>query len=358
MQRKRILITGAAGFIASYLIDELLREGWQVVGIVDFSKYGEQPQPHVGKDHYEFVRGDCKDPALLRSLLDGCDHLLAGAAIIGGVDYLEQRAYDLLAENERITAATFDAAIDAFRTGSLEKITVLSSSMVFSSSATATLREGDELHCAPPRSTYGFQKLACEYFARGAHEQYGLPFTIVRPFNCIGTGDFHARDGRSTDCGSVRMAMSHVVPDLIRKVLAGQDPLHILGDGKQVRHFTYGGDLARGIRLAIESPEAFNQDFNIASAQATTVLELAEMIWCKLRPDTPFRYQCDKPAKYDVRKRMPDVSKAKHLLGFEATSDLSWVLDDVIEWVRENVHNGVIRGAVPRPDNQPSVSRS
>ena len=85
--------------------------------------------------------------------------------------------------------------------------------------------------------------------------------------------------------GNVKLALSHVVPDLVLKVLKGQDPLHILGDGSQVRHYTYGGDLARGIRLAMESPDAVNNDFNLSTAQSTTVLELAECIWSKIHGD-------------------------------------------------------------------------
>ncbi len=98
--------------------------------------------------------------------------------------------------------------------------------------------------------------------------------------------------------------MSHVVPDLVQKVLKGQDPLHILGDGRQVRCYTYGGDLARGIRLAIESPAATNEDFNLSTARATTVLELAEAIWKKIKgPDEPLRVVSDQPFTYDVQKR-------------------------------------------------------
>jgi len=72
--------------------------------------------------------------------------------------------------------------------------------------------------------------------------------------------------------------MSHVLPDLVLKVLSGQDPLHLLGSGQQVRHYTYGGDVARGIRMAIESDRAANEDFNISTAKSTTVLELAQMV--------------------------------------------------------------------------------
>ncbi len=76
--------------------------------------------------------------------------------------------------------------------------------------------------------------------------------------------------------GNVRLAMSHVVPDLVQKLVKGQDPLHILGDGKQVRHYTYGGDLARGIRVCVEHPAALNQDFNLSTSVRTTVLELPQ----------------------------------------------------------------------------------
>src|SRR5262249_55010710 len=146
-----------------------------------------------------------------------------------------------------------------------------------------------ERRCPPPRSTYGFQKLATEFFAQGAWEQYQLPYTIVRPFNCIGVGERRALSDQEILSGNVKLAMSHVVPDIVQKVLKGQDPLHILGEGNQVRCYTYGGDLARGIRLAIEAEEARNQDFNLSTSTATTVRELAELIWKKIKGDEPFR---------------------------------------------------------------------
>jgi UDP-glucose 4-epimerase len=136
--------------------------------------------------------------------------------------------------------------------------------------------------------------------------------------------------------------MSHVVPDLVQKVLKGQDPLHILGDGRQVRHYTYGGDLARGIRMAVESPAATNQDFNLSTAQSTTVLELAELIWRKVRGDEPLRIVQDKPYPYDVQKRVPAVAKASRVLGFEATTSLSDALDEIIPWIRKQIEIGGI----------------
>ena len=173
--------------------------------------------------------------------------------MIGGISYFHEFAFDLLAENERILASTFDAAIASHKAGRLQRIVVLSSSMVFESTTVFPTPEGAERTSPPPISTYGFQKLASEYFAHGAWEQYQLPYTILRPFNCVGIGERRAVRDTDIMSGNVKLALSHVVPDLVLKMLKGQDPLHILGDGSQVRHYTYGGDLAHGIRLAMES---------------------------------------------------------------------------------------------------------
>ena len=266
----RILVTGAAGFICGYLVPELLEAGHDVVGLDNFSKYGPLVKSYDDHPGYRFVQGDAKDVALVSELAADCDQVVAAAAMIGGISYFHEFAYDLLAENERILAATFDAAIAAHRSGRLERIVVLSSSMVYESATVFPTPEGAQLTSPPPVSTYGFQKLASEYFAKGAHEQFGLPFTILRPFNCVGIGEKRALRDSDIMSGNVKLALSHVVPDLVNKVLQGQDPLHILGDGTQVRHYTYGGDLAHGIRLAIESRQAVNDDFNLSTAQRTT----------------------------------------------------------------------------------------
>jgi nucleoside-diphosphate-sugar epimerase len=137
--------------------------------------------------------------------------------------------------------------------------------------------------------------------------------------------------------------MSHVVPDLVQKVLKGQDPLHILGEGNQVRHYTYGGDLARGIVECVESDKTINDDFNLSTAESTTVLDLAELIWTKIKgPDVPFRYVSDPAFEYDVQKRVPSVDKAKQVLGYEATTSLDQMLDEVIPWIDQAIKDGTI----------------
>jgi UDP-glucose 4-epimerase len=339
----KTLISGSSGFIGGYVVEELLRRGHDVIGVDNFSKYGRVAKSYDDHPRYRLVQGDARDTDLMTELLSDCDHFVAGAALIGGISYFHTYAYDLLASNERIIAASCDAAIKAHQAGRLQKVTYLSSSMVFESTDRWPSVEGDERRVPPPLSSYGFQKLAVEYFAHAAWDQYHLPYTIVRPFNCVGIGESRALGDVEIDSGNVKLAMSHVVPDLVQKVLKGQDPLHILGAGDQVRHYTYGGDLAHGIVECVEREEAENQDFNISTAESTTVLDLAELIWTKVKgPDVPFRYVSDPAFEHDVQKRVPDVTKAKRVLGVEATTSLSDMLDEVIPWIERAIGEGTI----------------
>jgi len=337
------LITGSQGFIGGYVVEELLARGYQVVGLDNYSKYGRVAKSYDSNPNYKLVEGDARDEKLMTDLLLDCDHLIAGAALIGGISYFHAYAYDLLATNERIMAATCDAAIKAHRQGRLNKVTYLSSSMVFESTTHWPSVEGDERKVPPPLSSYGFQKLAVEYFAKAAWDQYQLPYTIVRPFNCVGIGEGRALGEVEVLSGNVQLAMSHVVPDLVQKILKGQDPLHILGEGQQVRHYTYGGDLAKGIVTCMEHPAALNEDFNISTAESTSVLALAEVIWKKIKgPEVPFRHVSDPAYEYDVQKRVPSVEKAKRVLGFECTTTLDEMLDEVIPWIEMALREGRI----------------
>ena len=321
---------------------ELLDHGHEVIGVDNYSKYGKVERSYDNHPCLTFVEGDAKDVKLLKDLIVDCDQAVALAGIIGGISLFHERAYDLLAENERLNAAVFDACIWAFREKRLKKINVISSSMVFERTKQFPTIEGEQLKCSPPMSTYGFQKLACEYFAKGAFEQYGLPYTIIRPFNAVGIGEKKAKMEKEILSGNIKLAMSHVVPDLVQKTLKGQDPLHIFGSGNQVRHYTYAGDIARGIRLCIESEKAVNEDFNLSTPVSTSVLELAETIWKKINGDKSFRHVSDKPFLYDVQKRIPSVGKAKRILEFEAKTTLSEALDEVIPWIQRQIEAGGI----------------
>lgn len=335
---KTVVVTGSSGFIGGYVVEELLRKNYKVIGVDNFSKYGRVQKSYENHENFKLIEGDVQNVSLMTELLMDANHFVAGAALIGGISYFHTYAYDLLAQNERIIASSCDAAIASRAAGSnLEKVTYLSSSMVFESTTRWPSKEGDERLVPPPLSSYGFQKLAVEYFARAAWQQYGLPFTILRPFNCVGIGESRALGDVEIRSGNVKLAMSHVVPDLVQKVFRDQNPIHILGTGEQVRHYTYGGDLARGIVLSLDHPAAYNQDFNLSTATGHSVKDLVEIIWSKMRGDEPLSITHDEAFEYDVQMRVPDVTKAKDLLGFEATTPLEEMLDEVIPWIEKAI---------------------
>jgi len=333
---KKILITGSQGFIGSYLCAEFLEKGYQVVGIDNFSKYGPISRPHDNHPNFELIEMDVidLDPDNILPILRNVEYIIAGAAMIGGITYFHKYAYDLLATNERILASTFDLAIKLNKNHNLRRIIVLSSSMVFENTDVYPTPESEIKTCAPPLSTYGFQKLAVEYFCKGAKEQYDLPYTIIRPFNCVGVGEEDAIGEHEVKSGNIKLMMSHVLPDIINKIMKGQDPLHILGTGEQIRCYTNGKDIARGIRMAMESDMAINNDFNISTPVATSVLEIAQLVWEILNPGKEFAFVSDSAYEYDVQKRIPNTSKAKEMIGFEAEIGLEESVIEVIEYMR------------------------
>jgi len=331
----KICVTGSQGFIGSYLCQELLDCGYEVVGVDNYSKYGFVARPHDNHHGFSFytldIVRDYKEFAYI-AREEKPDVMVALAAMIGGISYFHKYAYDLLATNERILANTFDISLDLFKKNVLKKIVVISSSMVFERATVYPTPESHIADCPAPKSTYGFQKLASEYFCKGAYEQWKLPYTIARPFNCVGVGEQEAALS-----GNEKILLSHVLPDLVFKTLRlkKDDALPILGDGSQVRHYTNGRDVARGIRLCVEDKN-LNMDYNISSPVATTVKELGEKVWQQVHgTEARFAFM-DQPYQYDVQLRSPDVSKAEKYLGFTAEIPLVQSVKEVAEWMQLN----------------------
>jgi len=340
--QQKILITGGAGFVGAYICQEMLDHGYEVICIDNFSKYGYLEKGFYIHPNFRLINGDCKNHNLMLELASEVDYIIAGAAMIGGISYFHRYAYDLLSENEKILASTFDAAINSFKNHRLKRILVISSSMVFESTNNFPTPESEVKRCPPPLSTYGFQKLSSEYFAKGAWEQYRLPYTVIRPFNAVGLGEGRARDSEVVSQGELTLALSHVLPDLAQKLVKGQKPLQILGSGKQIRCYTHAKDISRGIRLALESSKAINEDFNISAARVTSVMELARLVWNFLRPEEEFAHELIEGFEYDVQERIPDVTKARQVLGFEAEIGLESSVEEVCTWVQGAVSKGLI----------------
>lgn len=344
---KTVIITGSQGFLGGYLCRELLAAGYKVVGYDDYSKYGYVKRDYDNHPNFTFYEFDLSAdiPAFEAHKPD---YIILAAALIGGIACFHKYAFDLIMQNELIMANCYESILDLSKKP--ERVITISSSMVyegadkedekikrnqdgvdwnFYETTVWPTKESQLAELPPPVSTYGGQKLMTEYWARGAWEQYGIPFTIIRPFNCVGLGEEASKFDAEVMSGNIKLLMSHVLPDLMNKALQGQDPLHILGDGSQVRCYTHGKDIARGIRLAMESDKSLNNDYNISVARPTSVMELAELVWKKVNPSIPFRVLSDPPFEHDVQKRIPDVSKAKEQLGFEAQITLEETIDEL-----------------------------
>lgn len=337
----KVLITGSQGFIGSYLCNEFLNSGYEVCGVDNFSKYGMLKRSHDDRKKFRLYIGDICDTNWFENLCQNVkpDFIIAGAAMIGGISYFHKYAYDLLATNERILASTFDAAINLHKEKILKRIVVLSSSMVYENTEIYPTPENEINKCPVPFSTYGFQKLASEYFAIGAWEQYKLPYSIVRPFNCVGLGEEKALSDEEMNENNNTLMLSHVLPDIIKKIMIGQDPLEILGSGEQLRCYTHGKDIALGVRLVLESDKAINETFNISTSISHSVLDLAKIVWSKLKKDKNFEFKLVPGFEYDVQKRIPDTSKAFELLGFRAKYSLENAIDELIDYMKEKYNN-------------------
>ncbi len=358
---KTICITGSQGFLGGYMCREFLNAGYKVVGFDDYSKYGVVKRDYDNHPNFTLNVLD-----LSRNVPDFEVHkpdvIILAAALIGGISLFHQYAFDLIMQNELIMANCYKAILSL--TKKPERVVTISSSMVYEGAdrENEKLESLAQMSCCgpnnfyihpsqqawpssesqvedfpPPVSTYGGQKLMCEYWAKGAWEQYKIPYTIIRPFNAVGLGEEKSSFDCEVTSGDIKLLMSHVLPDLMNKALRGQKPLRILGDGKQSRCLTHGKDIARGIRLAAESEAGLNNSFNISTPRETTIMELAKLVWEKVNPSEPFQVAHDTPYEHDVQRRAPDVSKAQNLLGFEAQVTLEESIDELYNHMKNQM---------------------
>ena len=311
-----MVVTGGAGNIGTAVVRRLLRDGdWQV-RISD-----QRPPSPWASERCEVHTGDLRDIRAARDAVRGCSHVIHLAAIVGGIANFHQLPHSLLEVNTALYNAVFRAALEE----PVERLVYVSSSMVFERATRFPTPEDDVLEVAAPRSAYGFSKLAGEVYCRALADEHGLPYTICRPFNAYGPGELPEDEP----------GLAHAVPDLIRKVLAGQRPIQIFGSGEQTRTLTHVDDIAEGIVTAAAHPAAANEDFNLSAAEELTVAEIARVIWdvCGRDPDE-FAVQPLPSFEVDVQRRWPSVEKARNLLGFEARIDLRDGLAETVDWLR------------------------
>jgi UDP-glucose 4-epimerase len=320
----RVLVTGGAGTIGKAVVRRLLRDpGWEI----RISDHREPPA--WMREGCELHLGDLRRLEVAREAVDGCSHVIHLAAIVGGIANFHKLPFTLTEVNNALTGAVVHAAVEH----QVERFTYVSSSMVFERATEFPTTEGHVEVCPPPRSAYGFSKLAGEVYTRAAHDQHGLRYTICRPFNAYGPGERPDPD---------EPGIAHAVPDLIAKVLSGQRPLQIFGSGEQTRTLTHVDDIADGTVTAMGSPAGENQDFNISASLELTVAELAGLIWEACGEDPgQLAFEHLPTFEVDVQRRWPSVEKARSLLGWEAHVDLREGLAETVEWLRAEKAGGV-----------------
>ena len=319
----KVGVTGGAGFLGSHTVDQLIEQGVKTVVIDDFSAGKmENIQPQMKRDEFELRKVDLKEFDSARRALQDLNVIVHLAAKIGGIGFFHKIPADIIADNDLINRNVFNASLSC----NIHRIIYFSSSMVFERATSFPTKEEDLTKIPPPKSAYGFQKLSGEYYCKAYQKQYGLEYTILRPFNAVGPREFPEEE----------TGHAHVIPDLVRKIVdLRQYPLEILGSGDQVRAFTNVKDLAQGCYLAIFSEAATNEDFNLGNPNEITIKKLARKIWSIAGRKEPIKFKHLESFPEDVQRRIPCSDKARDLLGWEPRVPLEESLEEYISWYRQ-----------------------
>ncbi|HET9674366.1 MAG TPA: NAD-dependent epimerase/dehydratase family protein [Gaiellaceae bacterium] len=320
LEGKRVLITGGAGFIGTTLARELVDRN-EIVAVDNLHRDALSQTELADHPNFTLQQGDVLDADLIRELARGATHIVHCAGI-AGVDTVLQSPVRTMRVNVIGTYNVLEAGLATIDT--LERLVDFSTSEVFGSqafrvaetSATVTGSVGEA------RWTYAVSKLAGEHMAHAYHAELELPTTSVRPFNVYGPGQIGG--------GAIRAFIESALAD---------DDLTIHGDGSQIRAWCYVDDMVNGTLLALEHPNAVGESFNIGNARsAVTIFDLAQRI--KRLTGCPGEIVF-RPLHYtDVELRIPNVDKARDLLGFEAAVELDEGLGRTVAWYRSRLLTG------------------
>ncbi len=320
----KVLALGGAGFIGSYIVRELLKHGYEVTVVDNFSKYGFISHDFYSNPNFKLKTKDIR--TLYPAEFKGYDYILCLAALIGGIRYFHKIPYQIARDNTEMLAHAIDYTLAV----APEAVFIYFSSSMVYERMQRPVNEEDALNQPVPITNYGMQKLFGEFLVRGAHEEFGLNYLIVRPFNAVGSGELP----EVTEDGHIEFGMAHVIPDFVYKALIQQTPFEIFGDGEQVRTFTHAKDIAEAVRIMLDK-NVKNDDFNICGDNTYKIGDLAKKIWNKVNPDTSFPGFKHLPApSADVRFRIGVSEKAKKVLGWEPQYNMEYIIDDTLNFIK------------------------
>jgi UDP-glucose 4-epimerase len=337
----KILVTGAAGFIGSNLTKGLLERGHSVVGVDNLSQgfllniAGFQEDPN-----FRFIEGDVRHNRLMKKTAKGCD-LIVHLAAFKIPRYSD--ALDTLLVNAMGTKTILDAAVK----NKVPKVMVASTSDVYGKNPAVPFSEDSDLVIGRPevkRWSYAISKMFEEQLVFGYHERHGVHAVALRFFGGYGPNQHLTWWG-----GPQSVFISAALDD---------EPISLHGEGTQTRSFTYISDHVHGIIACAEKEQADNQVFNLGNTQEITIRDLGIKIWNMIRPNSEAKLMYipyETFGKYeDVPRRVPNIEKARTLLGFEPQVDLDEGLRPTIAWqIRRRQQLGI-----PTPDVPIEMERS
>ncbi len=308
----RILVTGGAGFIGSHLVDALAASGGDEIVVLDDMSVGSRAnlEQHARSQRVRLVEGDIRDPGACREAIRGCDAV-----------------YHLAVQCLRVSLSDPHLVHDVNATGTLNLLTAArdegvrrfvycSSSEVYGSATRLPMAED---HPLVPTTPYGASKLAGEAYARSYHLTFGLPVTVIRPFNTYGP--------RAHFAGPY----GEVLPRFLVRAMNDM-PLVIFGDGNQTRDFTYVDDTVRGLVVAARSDALVGGVVNIARGEEVSIERLARIVLETLgKPTLAIEHQPARPG--DVRRHVADTALARRVLGFTAGTGILPGVRRYAEWL-------------------------
>jgi UDP-glucose 4-epimerase len=326
----RVLITGGAGFIGSHLVDRHLAEGDDVIVVDDFSTGSRRNLAHQETSHLTIVAGKVEDQRVLDEAFVHIDLVYHLAAAVGVFEIL-RRPLESLRTNLDSTEAIFERAT---RAGVRTVFT--STSEVYGKNGKASLRETDDSIYGPTTASrwlYAVSKATDEFLALANHREYGFPVTIVRLFNTTGP--------RQTG------AYGMVVPRFVQQAMAGA-PMTVFGDGTQTRCFTNVHDVVEALVRIGRTPAAIGRVVNIGQPAEISILDLAT----RIREVTgsaseielvPYRVAYE-PGFEDMRRRVPDVSLLRELIGYAPDTPLETTIMQIIESTKDELAGSLVSG--------------
>ena len=309
---RRILVTGAAGFIGSHLSDRLAQDN-ELLLVDDFSIGPRENLSQLeGLANVRIVEADITEPERMRALCAGIDVVFHLA-----ISCLRSSLNQPILSHDTNAGGTLCVCLAA-RDQEVERLVYVSSSEVYGSARSVPMNEDHPLH---PTTVYGASKLAGELYALAFWRTYEMPVSVVRPFNTYGPRE------------PWQGARAEVIPRFILQLLAGKAPV-VYGDGTQTRDFTFVEDTVRGLVAAGACDELVGEVVNVARGSEASILQIAEQLPPLVGREVPVVHEAPRPG--DVDRHFADVSKARRLFGYEPQVELSDGLARTVEWFRSH----------------------